>query len=100
RVMIERKKVEEALRLREEQMQLITDSLPVLISYIDKDQRYQLLNQQYEIWFNLPRSEAYGQHLKTIWGEKGYEEMRENVEAAFKGQEITYERWVTNAKGN
>src|SRR5439155_1906867 len=55
--MQERKRAEDALRVREEQLRLITDSLPVLISYIDKEQRYQFLNQQYELWFERPRDQ-------------------------------------------
>jgi len=100
RAMVERKAAEDALRLREEQLQLVTDSLPVLISYIDREQRYQFLNQQYEVWFNRPRAEIYGLHVRQVWGEEIYAQIREQIESALQGRDVTFERWVENVKGN
>ena len=40
-----------ALRAGEEQLHLITDALPALISYVDVDKRYQSSNTAYEDWF-------------------------------------------------
>ena len=99
RAMAERKVAEDALRVREEQLRLMTDSLPVLIAHIDREQRYQFLNRQYESWFGCARSEAYGRHISELWGEEAYDIMRRHIDAAFSGQQITYERWVENAKG-
>lgn len=43
--LIERKQAEQALSESEKQLRLITDSLPVLISYIDAEQRYRFNNR-------------------------------------------------------
>ena len=38
----------------EEQLRLVTDALPVLISYVDTEQRYRFNNKAYEEWFGAP----------------------------------------------
>jgi PAS domain S-box-containing protein len=69
----ERKRIEEALRQREEQLRLITDAVPVLISYVDAQQRYRFNNKRYEEWHRIPASEIYGKHIKEVVGESVYE---------------------------
>lgn len=39
-----------ALGQREAQLRLITNALPVLIAYIDREQRYRFNNQAYATW--------------------------------------------------
>ncbi|MEA2691623.1 MAG: hypothetical protein QOJ16_1010 [Acidobacteriota bacterium] len=76
------------------QLQLITDSLPVLVAYIDRDRLYRFINRHYEAWFGRPMHEAVGQPLAAVMGEAAYEAVREQVEAALAGDQVTYERWV------
>jgi PAS domain S-box-containing protein len=87
----ELRRVEEALRESEDQLRLITDSLPVLISYVDSEQRYRFNNTAYEQWFGHPHKELYGKHIKEVLGEPGYQTIRQYVETALGGQEVTYE---------
>ena len=94
-----RKRAEEALRLREEQLRLITDSVPALIAYIDAERRYRFVNRQYEVWFGHTRSDVYGRTMAEILGEEAYETVRPNVEAALAGEPVTYEAWVPYATG-
>ena len=37
----------------EKQLHLITDAMPVLVAYIDKDRKYRFNNKTYETWFGL-----------------------------------------------
>jgi PAS domain S-box-containing protein len=82
----ERKRIEEALRQREEQLRLITDAVPVLISYVDAQQRYRFNNKRYEEWHRIPASEIYGKHIKEVVGESVYESIRPYVEAVLRGR--------------
>ncbi|HEX7180282.1 MAG TPA: PAS domain S-box protein [Thermoanaerobaculia bacterium] len=95
----DRKRAQEALRLREEQLRLITDSVPALISYIDTGLCYRFVNRQYEVWFGLPRNEVYGRTMREVLGDKAYETIRHYVEAALAGQEVTYETWISYQSG-
>jgi PAS domain S-box-containing protein len=87
------------LRLREEQLSLLTDALPALVSYVDADQRYRIVNRGYEVWFGHPRHEVQGRTLREVLGEAAYAAVREYVEAALAGREVTYERLVPYRDG-
>jgi PAS domain S-box-containing protein len=90
----DRKQGEEALRRSEERLRRVTDAVPVLISYVDENQRYRFNNQGYEIWFGHRREYVEGKHLRQVLGEKAYEAIRPQVEAALSGQLITFEDFI------
>ena len=63
----ERKLVEEKLRRSEEQLRLITDNVPVLITYFDAEQRIGFVNRTCETWFGRPASDMVGKLLREIF---------------------------------
>ena len=79
-------------RRAREQLELITDAVPVLISYVDAECRYRLNNLTYEKWFGRSRQELRGKHLREVLGEPAFEAVRTEVEQALAGQLVTYER--------
>jgi PAS domain S-box-containing protein len=87
----ERKRAEDKLREREEQLRLLTDALPVCISYIDAQERYLFNNKAYEKWFGCPREEITGKHMKEILGEDVYAKLKDKVEIVLSGQAITFD---------
>lgn len=87
----ERKRTQEALRQREEQLRLITNAVPVFISYVDAEQRYRFNNQKYEEWFGVLALEIYGKHMQEFMDESVYESVRPYIEAVLSGEEVTYE---------
>ncbi|MEH2420676.1 MAG: PAS domain S-box protein [Nostoc sp.] len=90
---------EEALRQRETQLHLITDTLPVLISFVDSEQRYRFNNRAYEEWFGHPAAEIYGKHLWEIMGESAYEVIRPYVEQVLAGEQVTFESQIPYKDG-
>ncbi|MFN6473155.1 MAG: ATP-binding protein [Nostoc sp. SerVER01] len=82
---------EEIVRLRETELRLITDTLPVLISFVDLEQRYRFNNRAYEEWFGQPAAEVYGKHLWEVLGESAYEVVRPYVEQVLSGKQVTFE---------
>ena len=90
-----RQRTEETLLKREEEIRLITDAVPILISYIDSAQRYRFNNYTYEEWFGYSPREINGKHLKEVLGESAYQELEGYFEAALSGQQVTYEKTVT-----
>lgn len=88
------KRSEQALRRSEERLRVLTDALPVLISYVDENQFYRFNNKGYESWFGHPREYVEGKHLKQALGEKAYQALRPRVEAALSGQFITFEDFI------
>ena len=87
----ERLQAEAALRRSEEQLRLITNTLPVLIAYVDKQQCYRFNNQAYQTWLGLYPQKINGCHLQQVHGEEIYEKIHSHVEMALSGQIVTYE---------
>jgi PAS domain S-box-containing protein len=90
---------EAALREREAELRLITDAVPVLISYVDANGRYRFNNRAYEEWFGQPADAVIGRHLREVMGEAAYDAVRPHVEAALAGQPATYERLLPYRAG-
>jgi PAS domain S-box-containing protein len=95
----ERKKMEKALRKSEEEFRLITNALPVLISYVDSKQRYRFNNKAYEEWFGHRCTEFLGKHIKEFLGQPAYKSIKRYVEAVLAGQEVTFESFVPYKDG-
>ena len=88
-------RTQEALQSNEEQLRLVTDNVPVLISYVDSNQRYQFNSKAYEQWFGHGRKDISGMHVRDVLGEAAHEEVRTYIEAALSGQTVCYERDVS-----
>ncbi len=89
--MSDRKRIEAALQQREIELQLVTDSLPVLISFIDADLRYRFNNRAYEEWFGCSASEIYGKSVLEMMGEAAYQKTLPYIQRVLAGETVTYE---------
>jgi PAS domain S-box-containing protein len=77
----------EASRI-EAQLRLMADALPVLIAYVDANQRYRFNNNGYEEWFGIESGELHGRHMQAVWGNAAYEALRPHVDAALAGNRV------------
>ena len=94
-----RKRAEEALRRSEDQLRLITDAVPALISYVDAECRYQFVNQAYCRWFGLPPEQLQGRPVREVLGEAVWEVVWPYVQRALAGEEISYEQRLALPRG-
>jgi PAS domain S-box-containing protein len=81
----------DALRLREQELRLITDSLPVCIAYVDANQRYRFVNYTYEIWCRCSRDEILGKSIREFIGDTLYSMVEPYINQVLAGQTITFE---------
>ena len=95
----ERKLAEQEARESEAQLLAIADALPVLISYVDKEQVFRFVNKTYETWFERPRSEILGRRVEEVMSPAMYEARRPYVERALAGEMQSYEVDFTRAGG-
>jgi PAS domain S-box-containing protein len=95
----EQKQIEAALRQSEAELSLITNTVPVLISFVDAEQRYRFNNRTYEEWFGHPAADVYGKPVWEVLGETAYETIRSYVEQALAGQQVTFESQVPYQDG-
>ncbi len=90
---------EARLRDQEAELRLLTDALPVLVSYVDRDQRYRFNNKTYETWFGQPREEVVDKPMREVLGEVTFEGIRPHVEAALSGKAVSFETRVPDRDG-
>ena len=83
---------QQALRDSEQQLRLVMDAAPVLISYIDAHHHYRFNNKAYADWLNQPQEHINGRHVVEVIGQAAYQAAREQIEAALNGQSVVYER--------
>ncbi len=79
------------LRRSEARMRLITDSIPALIAYFDRDGVYRYLNRGYHDWFGLDTSNPGGMSAKQYLGAASDAGIRPNVARALAGEAVTFE---------
>ncbi|MEH2379465.1 MAG: AAA family ATPase [Nostoc sp.] len=79
------------LREREQELRVITDAIPVCITYVDAGQRYRFANRTYEDWFHCSRGEILGKHICDNLDEAAYQVVQPYINQALAGQITTYE---------
>ena len=67
-------------------MLAIADALPVLIAYLDTDQRYVFVNRALAEWFGLRRRDILGRTMRDVLGETAYKVRQPMLEAALGGE--------------
>ncbi|WP_162426056.1 PAS domain-containing protein [Pontibacter pudoricolor] len=80
-----------AVEASEQQLKLVTDSLPVLISYLDKDVIYRFTNKAYEKWFPYKANELMGRRVRDVVGEKAYANVEKYIAQALGGNLVHFE---------
>jgi len=95
----DRKKVEEALREKERELQSITDTVPALLAFIDREYRYQFNNAAYFEWFNEHPDDIEGKHISEITGSAIFKEVQPYIDRALGGDQTAYETTITLKDG-
>ncbi len=94
-----RKAAETALAESEQRLRLITDSVPALISYVDRDLRHRFVNRRFEEWFGRPDEWFLGRPVVEVLGAEVMDRARQGFAAAQAGNNISLEATVTRANG-
>jgi PAS domain S-box-containing protein len=89
-----RKQFEAALERGREQLQIVSDNVPSLISYVDVDSRYRWVNRAYTQWFGMPVPAVVGRTMREVVGEEAWRTIGPNVAAALAGERVDYEAEV------
>jgi PAS domain S-box-containing protein len=94
----ERNKAEDALREGERFLRQITDGLPILIAYVDNEERYRFVNKEYELWFKMPASHIIGKSVLELIGEANYKTIKKHIDDALSGEFVHYEDMLLKKK--
>ncbi|MDO6694591.1 NahK/ErcS family hybrid sensor histidine kinase/response regulator [Aliiglaciecola sp. 3_MG-2023] len=96
----ERSLNQQALQESEQRIRLITDAMPALISYVNKDMCYEFVNREFEKWFHRSRSEIISHHLNEVLGEEEFNKLYIYIERAMQGQSVNFELEHRHDGGN
>ncbi|MGQ0798603.1 MAG: diguanylate cyclase domain-containing protein [Pseudomarimonas sp.] len=82
---------EQALKSSEQRFRLITDNVPALISYIDRDEVFRFNNKRYEQWLQKPLAEITDQRLQDVYSAETYALIKPHLELGFSGKRDSFD---------
>ena len=82
-----------------EQLQAIGDSLPVLVSLLDRSERYLFVNATYQKWFGREPREIVGKTLEEVLGAQTYEAISPHVRTVLTGRPVSFQLRAPYALG-
>ncbi len=91
RDLTEARRAAAAIRDSEQLFKNITDNLPVLIAYIDRDERYRSANKLFESWYQKPLSEIIGRQMNETLLPESYAELKNSIDRALAGEAVMRE---------
>lgn len=80
-----------SLRRSEQQMRLVTDSIPALVAYFSVDHGYEYINRGYQDWFGLDPQRLDRVSARAFLGHEVYEGIRPYVRRALSGEAVTFD---------
>ena len=81
-------------------MKTITDAMPGLVAYWDKDLRCRFANQPYLSWFGKAPAEIIGTTVQELMGERLFALNEPYIRDALAGNKQHFERTLTRADGS
>ncbi len=79
-----------ALVESERKLQLMIDSIPAFVMYIDNDTRYCFVNRYYEKRFKVPRDQNIGKRVKDVISSKTYNYFMPKIRQALDGKTLRF----------
>ncbi|QMW02483.1 PAS domain-containing protein [Spirosoma foliorum] len=86
---VTRKKIEES----KAHLDLLSNTVPAMIFYLDLQQRYQSYNETFMQWFNVGPTEVLGKTVREFLGDAAYQKVLPHLAIAYAGQQERYELW-------
>jgi diguanylate cyclase (GGDEF)-like protein/PAS domain S-box-containing protein len=93
------REMETKLSVSEERLRLIADNLPIMITYVDCEERYTFTNQLFDQVFEISQQAALGKTVEEVVGPAVYAISRPHLHKALTGQMVYFERPLETSKG-
>lgn len=75
----------------ERQLRAITDNLPALIAYVDRDERYRFANATFRRWLDVDPAAVIGQPVREILSPALYRQRLDGLRQALAGRRVEFE---------
>ena len=86
-----RKNAERLLARSERRLRAITDNMPGMIGYIDRDERFQFCNATYRDWVGREPAQLIGRTMAEALGEEAYLQRRDHLRRALAGERVDFD---------
>ena len=95
----DRVKAVKALAESREELARLTNALPILVGFIDREGIYRFANEGYRDWFGLPAADVIGKHVADIVGQDYYKTRVPFINKAFSGEAIINDTVIRRPDG-
>jgi diguanylate cyclase (GGDEF)-like protein/PAS domain S-box-containing protein len=76
----------------ENRLRMVTDNLPVVIGYVDQEERITFANRTYQQLFDVPLDQVIGCKVIDVIGPKTYAISKAYIDGALRGEPACFER--------
>ncbi|MCK9687871.1 sensor domain-containing diguanylate cyclase [Scleromatobacter humisilvae] len=87
----ESQRARERIEASERQLRAVTDNLPMLVTYVDAEERLRFMNGTFHEWLGVDLAKSVGRPLVDVVGAEHYESRREHLRAALAGKRVEFE---------
>jgi diguanylate cyclase (GGDEF)-like protein/PAS domain S-box-containing protein len=77
----------------------MTDALPLLVAYVDRDFRYRFNNSAYENTFGVPRMMLFGKRVAEAVDAETWERLEPRMRRALAGERVRFDREIRLSNG-
>lgn len=85
------------VKRREQELQQVINTVPMLLGYVDQSGAYQLLNRTFEAWFGVDRDDVRGRRLADVHDRRLFELLAHYVRRALSGHQVRFEATIPYA---
>ena len=96
----ERYQYELSLKESENWLRMITDNVPAMIAYVNKQKQFMFTNKVYNQWYGGNSQDLIGKYLEKSKVFHDYERVEKYINRALSGETVTYECKEFNAIGD
>jgi PAS domain S-box-containing protein len=82
---------EERLATSERRLQMVADSMPALIAYIDREERFRFTNAYCKKSLGIEPDSMLGKTVNEVLGDEIYGRLKENIAIALAGKPVHFE---------
>lgn len=87
----QRKNAELKQAAGEKLLRALTDNLPALVGFIDREERFQFNNQRYAEWLDKPLSAITGHTMQNVYSDEDYAIYKPYFDRALEGSKVEFE---------
>jgi PAS domain S-box-containing protein len=88
------------LRSENAELEVVFESVPALMSYIDADEVYRRVNRAYEQFFGVSRADIVGKTVLEMTGADHYSRARPYLDRVLRGERVTFEPRLADHTGS